>query len=402
MILYFANRKMQILGHASTSLPNGLVIMDDQKTEDVESGMATFSCTIGYTDKTRKLVETMMAAGNYILRSHNGENEFYTILDYEGDTKDQTVSVYAEDAGLDLINEIAGAFEAEGSYNAEWYVNKYIIDTGFEIGINEIPSSSVRKLSWDGESTVTARLASIATQFGGYEVSYSFEIEGMEVARKYINFHKERGKSVSAQLRLNREIDNIRTTQSVANLATALRCTGGTPEDSETPITLAGYSYDDGDFWVGSDGVLRSRNAQQKWSRYIWNKEPGLLGGAYEGHIARWYSYDTLDQATLCSHAITELKKICDVEINYEVEITSLPPGIKIGDRIDIVDKLGELYLSSRILYLETSVTGETQKATLGEYLIKDSGINGKVAEMAEQMSSITKVVNLKPLARFG
>jgi phage minor structural protein len=402
MILYFANRKMQILGHASTELPGGLVIMEDQKTEDIESGVSTFSCTIGYIDKNRKLVETMMAAGNYILRSHNGENEFYTILDYEGDTKEQTVSVYAEDAGLDLLNEIAGEFEADKAYPAEWYINKYIMDSGFEIGINEIPSTHERKLMWEGESTVTARLASIATQFDGYEVSYSFDIEGMEVTRKYVNFYKERGKSVSAQLRLNREIDNIRTTQSVANLATALRCTGGIPEDSEYPITLKGYSYDDGDFWVGNDGVLRSREALKKWSRYIWNKEPGLVGGSYEGHIARWYSYDTLSQQTLCAHAITELKKICDVEVNYEVDITYLPPGIKIGDRIDIVDKMGELYLSSRILYLETSVTGESQSATLGEHLIKDSGISGKVAEMAEQVSSLSKVVNLKPLARFG
>lgn len=402
MILYFANRKMQILGHASTNLPDGLVVIDDLKTEDVDSGVSTFSCTIGYTDKNRRLVETMMAAGNYILRSHNGENEFYTILDYESYTKDQTVTVYAEDAGLDLLNEIVGAFEADASHNADWYINNCIVDTGFEIGINEIPSSSVRKLSWESESTATARLASIATQFGGYEISFSFEIEGMEVAKKLINFHEKRGKNDAAQLRLNKEIDSVRTTQSVANLATAFRCTGGTPEDSETPITLAGYKYDDGDFWVGTDGVLRSRNAQQKWSRYIWNKEPGLVGGAYEGHIARWYSYDTLDQATLCSHAIAELKKVCDAEVNYEVEISYLPPNVKIGDRINIVDRLGELYLSSRILYLETSVTGDTQKATLGEHLIKDSGINGKVAEMAEQMSSLSKVLNMKPLARFG
>ncbi|MBR4930746.1 MAG: phage tail protein [Bacteroidaceae bacterium] len=366
--------------------------MDDLKTEDVDTGVASFSCTISYATESRAQIEEMMCAGNYILRSNDGEDEFYTIIDYESDTKDQTVTVYSEDAGLDLLNEIVGAFEADASHNAEWYINNCIVDTGFEIGINEIPADSVRKLSWDGESTATARLASIATQFGGYEVSYSFKIEGLEVRKKYINFYEKRGKDASEQLRLNREIDNIRVIKSIENLATALRCTGGTPEDAEEPITLKGYTYDDGDFWVGTDGVLRSREALKKWSRYIWNKEPGLVGGAYEGHIARWYSYDTLDQGALCSHAITELKKLCDMQVNYEVEITRLPDDVKIGDRIDVVDEEGKLFLSTRILVLETSITNQTQKATLGEFILKSDGISDKVKEMAANLALISRI----------
>lgn len=394
MILYFANRKMQILGQASTTLPDGFVIMEDLKTEDVDSGIASFECTISYATEKRSKIEEMMQAGNYILRSHNGENEFYTIVDYEGDAKEQTVHVYAEDAGLDLLNEIAGEFASDAAHDAEWYINKYIVDSGFEIGINEIPSDSVRTLSWDGESTVTERLASIANSFGGYEVSYSFDIEKLEVKRKYINFHAKRGKDDSAQLRLNREIDNIRTIQSIANLATALRVTGGVPESEDAeeempPITLVGYEYDDGDIFVGEDGVLRSREALKKWSRYIWNKEPGLVGGAYEGHIAKWYSYETTSQAELCAHAVAELKRVCDMEVNYEVEINRLPDNVKIGDRVEVVDEAGKLFLSTRILVLETSVVEQTQNATLGEHLLKTSGIHDKVFAMAATLSNV-------------
>ena len=76
-------------------------------------------------------------AGNYLLRSNGDENEFYTIIDVEIDTKEQTVYVYAEDAGLDLLNEVAPAFEADGSYDLQYYVDKYTKDSGFEIGIND-------------------------------------------------------------------------------------------------------------------------------------------------------------------------------------------------------------------------------------------------------------------------
>ena len=386
MIVYFANRKMEIVGQASTSLPKGYTIIEDTKIEEIETGVSSFECKIEFDNKSRLEIEEITNAGNYILRSNGDENEFYTIIETEIDTKEQYIYVYAEDAGLDLLNEIVGEYEATESHTAEWYINKYINDSGFEIGINEIPSTIVRKLKWDGEATCTERLASIANQFGGYEISYSYQINNMIITNKYVNIYKIRGKDVGVQLRLNRDIDRIITKKSVANLATAFKCTGGTPENSNTPITLKGYSYDDGDFYVGTDGVLRSRNACEKWSRYVWNKEPNQISG-YKGNIIRLYSYDTTSQSTLCSHAITELKKICDMEVNYEVEINKLPDNVKIGDRVNIVDDEGKLYLSTRILQLETSVTEQTQKATLGDYLIKNDGISQKVVELAEQLA---------------
>lgn len=387
MILYFADRSMNILGQASTQLPEGFVVSKDLKAEDVDTGVATFECDISFKRKNRAQLEAMAEVGNYLLRHSNDENEFFTIIDAEIDTKKQVAYIYAEDAGLDLLNEIAGKFEATEAHTIDWYINKYAKDSGFVIGLNECPSTTTRTLSWDGEDTVTKRIASIATQFGGYEISYTFEVDGLYVTQKYINIHEKRGKDTGEQLRLNRDIDRIITKKSVANLATAFSCTGGAPEGSETPITLKGYTHDDGDFYVGTDGILRSRKAAAKWSRYVWNKEPNQLTG-YEGHIIRPYSYDTTSQKTLCSHAITELKKVCDMEVNYEVDIKKLPPNVKIGDRINIVDDEGGLYLSTRLLKLETSIADKEQKATLGENLLKGSGISQKVADLAAQFAA--------------
>ena len=392
MIIYFADRLMQVLGHATTNLQKGFVIKEDLKTEDVETGVATFTCTIGFDETNRKALEAMTNAGNYLLRSHEGENEFYTIIDAEINTKNQDIYIYAEDAGLDLINEIAGEFEATESHNAEWYINKYILDSGFEIGINEIPADTVHKLKWEGESTVTARLASIATQFGGFEISYSFAIKGLIITHKYINIHQKRGKDAGVQLRLNKEIDKIITTKSVANLATAFVCEGGVPDNADEPITLKDLEepYDDGDFFVDVNGVLKSRKANEKWSRYVWNKEPNRLDG-YEGYIVRPYSYNTPKAETLLSHAITELEKVCDMEVNYETDIKKLPEGVKIGDRINIIDDAGEMYVSTRVLKLETSVVDQAHTATLGEHLIKNSGISEKVTALAAEFAKASQ-----------
>lgn len=389
MILYFADRQMQILGQATTSLREGYVIDEDLKVEEVETGIATFSCEIGFNGENRAKLEEMTNAGNYLLRKNGDEDEFYTIIDTDIDTKNKYIRIYAEDAGLDLLNEIVDDFEADDSYTSEWYINKYINDSGFEIGINEIPETSKRKLAWEGESTVTARIASIATQFGNYEVSYTFAIKGLEITNKYVNIHEKRGKDDGVQLRLNKEIDRIVTSKTVANLATAFVCEGGVPDDAEKPITLKGYKVegeDAADFYIDDNGILKAKTANQKWSRYVWNKEPNRQNDG-EGYIVRPYSYNTTDQKTLCSHAITELKKLCDMEVNFEVDITRLPEGVKIGDRINIIDDAGGLYLSTRILMLETSVVDQKHTATLGEHLIKKSGINQKVADLAAEFA---------------
>ena len=391
MILYFADRKMNILGYATTQLKSSYLIVDDKKTEEVESGVSSFECEVSWASKDRLKLETMMDAGNYILRSNGSEKDFFTIIESNINTSKQTISVYAEDAGMDLLNEVAMPFTSDKAYNIAHYIGLYAIDTGFEIGINEIPNLT-RKLSWDGETTCTERIASIATQFDSAEISYSFETKGLLITHKYINIFKKRGKDTGEQLRLGYEIASIATNKSVANLATSLHVTGGIPDGKEEPITLSGYKYDDGDFYVWGSR-LNSRKALAIWSRYVWDKEPNKLNG-YTGHIVQAYSYDTTSQKELCAHAITKLKKLCQMEVNYEADIIYLPENVKIGDRVNVVDNEGRLYASTRVLRLETSVTGRKRTATLGEYLIKDSGISEKVRDLARQFAESTASVS--------
>ncbi len=384
MIIYFANRSMEIQGSASTGLPGGFTVVEDTKTEEIETGVAVFECRVKFDSENRLQLEAMCEAGNYLLRSDGDTNEFYTIIEVEVDTKEQTVYLYAEDAGMDLLNEVCPAYEATANHDVAWYIKRYTADSGFEIGINEVPDL-VKKLKFTSEQTATERLTEIAEGFGGFEISYSFAIHGMEVTHKYINIYQERGKDVADQLRLNQDIDRIITKMSVANLATALSCTGGTPKGKKDPITLQGYTYDDGDFYV--DGkLLKSRQAVAQWSRYAWEVTDA---SDWQGHHIRQYTYDTTSQATLCSKAIKELKKLRQMEVNYEVEINNLPEGIRIGDRINIVDDGGALYLSARILKLETSICDQKQTATLGEYLLKGSGISAKVEELAEKFAAM-------------
>lgn len=406
MIIYFADRAMNILGSASTGLPKGLMITNDKKTEEISEGVAIFECNLDYNfvnpdeDEEQEVdVKKLAAVGNFILKqgADSSEVEVYTIIDSTIDPIQRDASIYAEDAGLDLLNEVVGKYAADKAYNIAYYINKFAYDSGFEIGINEV-SNLTRKLSWDGEDTATKRLLSVATQFDNAEIGFGFKVENMAVTGKYINVYKKRGNDSGVTLTIGKEVSGFRIKSSIADLATAYRCTGGTPEGSENPITLNGYKYDDGDFYV-EGSYVKSRKALEKWSRYQIKTEKNKND---VGHIVKSFTYDTTSKSELCNRAVSSLKKICDEAVTYEVELLYLPDGVKVGDTVSIVDDDDNIYLTARLLKLEMSESNDTKEAELGDYVRQGSGIDAKVMELAERFEKIAKNRNFYTWTAFA
>lgn len=379
MIVYFADRYLNILGKASTDLPQGYRIINDVKTEDVDSGVSTFEFDLKYNEDTLSEARNMAYPGNYLMRSYDDADEFYTIIDTEEDTSNNTIYVYAEDAGLDLLNDVYGEYTADKAYPISYYVEKYSKDSGFEIHINEIPNLT-RTLSWDTDSTASERLLSIASSFGA-EIGYSFEIEGLELKHRYINIYKQRGKDSGISLRLNREIDKIVLKRSIANLATGYKVLGGTPEGSDKPISLNGYTYDDGNFYVAGT-YLFCREANKIWSRRYAEE------GVNAGYICKMFNGTSTSQKTLCSQAIASLKKASQMEENYEVTLKKVPDGLQIGDTVYVIDNDGEMYLESRALKIEVRASERQYTVTLGEYLMRTSGIDPVITVIDEEDTS--------------
>lgn len=406
MIIYFADRAMNILGSASTGLPKGLMITNDKKTEEISEGVAIFECNLDYNfvnpdedEEQEGDVKKLAAVGNFILKqsADSSEVEIYTIIDSTIDPIQKDASIYAEDAGLDLLNEVVGKYAADKAYNIAYYINKFAYDSGFEIGINEV-SNLTRKLSWDGEDTATKRLLSVATQFDNAEIGFGFKVENMTVTGKYINVYKNRGNDSGVTLTVGKEVSGFRIKSSIADLATAYRCTGGTPEGSEKPITLNGYKYDDGDFYV-EGSYVKSRKALEKWSRYQIKTEKNKND---VGHIVKSFTYDTTSKSELCNRAVSSLKKICDEAVTYEVELLYLPDGVKVGDTVSIVDDDDNIYLTARLLKLEMSESNDTKEAELGDYVRQGSGIDAKVMELAERFEKIAKNRNFYTWTAFA
>jgi len=394
MNLYFADRLLNIEGMASTSIGALYQIVNDELKDEIGTGVKTLSFNIRYrySADIAKL-KAMLTEGNYILYDGLIGQTCFTTIEVEHNPIEQNFYVYAEDAGLDLINEVVGAYPgptpAEGPQPITYYiVNRTLsYDSDWEIGINEIPSDPTdpnvvtRFISWDNESTVTERLASIALYFDA-EISYRFAFSGLSITKKYIDIYKKRGKNIGLELRLGREIENVIEKRSIANLATALNPVGDSIEidgEDRGPITLYGFTYDDGDFYV--DGyLLKSRVALERWGRYK------KTYGVNSDHIVRSFSYSTTSVAVLLERAIAELKKRREPEVTYDVSLLYLPDNLSIGDTVSIVDDASGLYLSARMLSITICESDGTKTAEFGDYVVKNSGILDRFIEVAKEL----------------
>lgn len=393
MILYFADKNFKILGTASTSLAGGYVITDDTKKEEVETGIATLDCTVAYTDDTRSDIESWCRAGNYVLAYYGKETaadmdivNLFMITTTELSVLDHTIKFESEDSGLDLLNNLAKEYTGTEQMSAADYINKFLEKTGFRLRNNNV-SKNPKKFEWTSTDTVTKRLADIAEKFE-IELTYGFSVKGLTVSDRWVDVADETGRDTKINLYINKEVNNITVKNTIENLATAVYATG------KDNLTLIGFTIPEVDkdkYQIDPDGNLVSLEALTKWARVDYSSKDSFSGNLYQ----KFESSDTASQADLYKLAKEKLDSISDIETNYEVDIADLPPGVGIGDRVNIVDDAGNTYISGRILELETSVTDGTKNATLGEYVIKDSGISELVESLASSFANLSKVREL-------
>lgn len=377
MIFYFADRSYEMIGQASTDLKEGMFIDEDWRDEDIDSGTASMEFRLYFEEVQRSEAEQIVETGNYILCHRGNKDEFYTITETDIDTSDGFISVYAEDAGLNLLNTVAEPYAAEEAIPIADYMNHFITGSGFEIGFNEI-SGFQRQLSWDSDSTVAERVRSIATQFDA-EMDYSFEVDGFDVLHMYINIYRQRGVNIHKMLYLGKDVKRILKKKSINELATALKPKGGFLEDGESRLTLENAEYDDDDIYL-SNGILYSRSAGA-----IWNPNHSLSESSY---IVRTVEYETASVSRLLEQSVARLKAIARQTISYDIELSEYLNDVSTGDTVTVIDTAGDTYLEARATHTRCSAALEEKILTLGDYTSASaSKLNRVINAIGSQIS---------------
>jgi hypothetical protein len=68
------------------------------------------------------------------------------------------------------------------------------------------------------------------------------------------------------------------------------------------------------------------------------------------------------------------------------LEFITFPKDARLGDRVNVVDDDDNLYLEGRILSLSKSIVRGETKATLGEWIVRSSGISDRLIALADEI----------------
>lgn len=387
MQIYVLNRARETLATTSS-------IYDDKHTLTLDAGSSSYEFKINKSDEASRCMDS----GNYIvLQNDNGKTWLFTILDYE--ETQYTKTVYAEDAGIELLNKACDIWKANGPHSFEYYFNLVTSGTPWKLGVNQLAGLE-RTLTYEGRDTGLGRLLSILKGFDNAECTFDVAVKMNAPSEFKIDVYKQVGSDRSdVQMVYNHELNDIVKKESRAEFVTALCGVGGTiqTEDGQGNTQDAG-NIDFADLEYNHDGLVTTKG--DKFLRAVdANKRfnPGQTT-----YIEAFYEYDTQSASELLNRTITRLKTYSEPQYTYTADVKIIDSTLKIGDTVTIIDHdyNPALYLSARVAKLEKSYTDPSQNTIeFCNYRLLSSRLADKLARLqtiVNQMPSASQVGKLE------
>lgn len=292
------------------------------------------------------------------------------------------VELTAYSLSLEANKEKRGPYKPANAMTIKQYIDYYDPEHSFVIGINEVADKTI-KLEWSGTDTILARLYSVANGFGA-ELEFVTELNNdYSLKRHVINIYREGnlGKDKTGMpVRVGEKLKVINYSDNMDDFYTGIRRTG------KDGLTIAGLNkkiYDDkGNLLFYSSGdTLYAPQARDKY--------PSIARKTNDGYIVNEDSEtEHANKEALFGYMLSELKKHCELKVDYEVE--GAVDG-NIGDRKALIDARHfdpPLYVQARISE-QTEALLETSdvKTTLSNYVRKSSQIANELLQRVEQLT---------------
>lgn len=378
--------QIYVLNRARETLATSSGIYDDKHTLTLDAGSSSYEFKISKNDEASQCMDS----GNYIvLQNDDGKTWLFTILDYE--ETQYTKTVYAEDAGIELLNKACDVWKSSGPHSFEYYFNIVTSGTPWKLGVNQLAGLE-RTLTYEGRDTGLGRLLSILKGFDNAECTFDVAIKMNAPSEFKINVYKSVGSDRSdVQMVYSHELNNVTKKESRAEFVTALCGVGGTvtpPEGQEATeqknIDFADLEYNhDGLVTTKGDKFLRAVDANKRFN-------PGQTT-----YIEAFYEYDTQSASELLNRTITRLKTYSEPQYTYTADVKIIDSTLKIGDTVTIIDHdyNPALYLSARVAKLEKSYTDPSKNT------IEFCNYRLLSSRLADKLAKLQTVVNKLPSA---
>lgn len=380
MQIYVLNRARETLATTSS-------IYDDKHTLTLDAGSSSYEFKISKSDEASRYMDS----GNYIvLQDDDGKTWLFTILDYE--ETQYTKTVYAEDAGIELLNKACDVWKSSGPHSFEYYFNLVTSGTPWQLGVNQLAGLE-RTLKYEGRDTGLGRLLSILKGFDNAECTFDVTVKMNAPSEFRINVYKQVGSDRSdVQMVYSHELNDITKKESRAEFVTALCGVGGTiqTEDGQGNTQDTG-NIDFADLEYNKDGLVTTKG--DKFLRAIDANKRFNPGQAT--YIEAFYEYDTQSASELLNRTITRLKTYSEPQYTYTADVKIIDSTLKIGDTVTIIDHdyNPALYLSARVAKLEKSYTDPSQNT------IEFCNYQLLSSRLADKLAKLQTIVNKMPSA---
>ena len=292
------------------------------------------------------------------------------------------IELTAYSLSLEANKEKRGPHKPASAMTIKQYIDYYDPENSFVIGINEVADKSL-KLEWSGTDTILARLYSVANGFGA-ELEFVTELNNdYSLKRHVINIYREGnlGKDKTGMpVRVGEKLKVINYSDNMDDFYTGIRRTG------KDGLTIGGLNkkiYDDkGNLLFYSSGdTLYAPQARDKY--------PSIARKTNDGYIVNEDSgTEYANKEALFGYMLSELKKHCELKVDYEVE--GAVDG-NIGDKKTLIDAQHfdpPLYVQARISeQTESLLEASDVKTSLSNYVRKSNQIANELLQKVEQLA---------------
>lgn len=317
-------------------------------------------------------------AGCKLAFRHKGKDYWLTINEFNKQGTEVEITAYS--LSLEANKEKRGAYKASSAMSIVDYFSVFDPEKSLEIGINEVSDKKLT-LEWTGTDTVLARLYSIANSFDA-ELEFVTELNpNYSLKRHVVNIYRSGnlgGDSTGRPVRVGTELKVLGFNSNINDLYTAIDVTG--KDGLKLPDKTIKDDKGEVQFF-SKNGRLYAPQARDKFPSNKVNVNDGYI-------LAEAKTTEYTNQEALFSYALSEMKKHCDVQVEYSTE-----GAVKgsVGDTKTLIDSINfkpALYVQARITeQTEDLETGKSLKTTFSNFKRTSSQLSNDLTKKIEELA---------------
>lgn len=317
-------------------------------------------------------------AGCKLAFRHKSKDYWLTINEFNKQGTEVEITAYS--LSLEANKEKRGAYKASSAMSIVDYFSVFDPEKSLEIGINEVSDKKLT-LEWTGTDTVLARLYSIANSFDA-ELEFVTELNpNYSLKRHVVNIYRSGnlgGDSTGKPVRVGTELKVLGFNSNINDLYTAIDVTG--KDGLKLPDKTIKDSKGEVQFF-SKNGRLYAPQARDKFPSNKVNVNDGYI-------LAEAKPTEYTNQEALFGYALSEMKKHCDVQVEYSTE-----GAVKgsVGDTKTLIDSINfkpALYVQARITeQTEDLETGKSLKTTFSNFKRTSSQLSNDLTKKIEELA---------------